>query len=311
MQIMANKNFGIAIHGGAGTILKSRMDPKKEKKYIDALHQALDAGHQILADGGNALEAVTASVVKLEDCPLFNAGRGSVFTSNGKIEMDASLMDGNTLNAGAVAMVRGFKNPVLLAKSVMENSEHIMLAGKGAEKFALKNGFKKMKDDYFFTEARYKQLIRAKKENKIILDHDDKKYGTVGAVAKDKHGNLAAATSTGGMTNKKFGRIGDSPIIGSGTYADNTSCAVSCTGSGEYFIRLNVAFHVSSLMNYAGMSLEQACHKVIHELLPGIEGDGGLIAIDYKGNICLPFNTEGMYRAYRINKRKAHIAIYK
>lgn len=308
---MAKNTFGIAIHGGAGTILKSKMDPKKEKKYKDALGLALDAGHQIIADGGTAIEAVTASVVKLEDSPLFNAGRGSVFTSNGKIEMDASLMDGNTLNAGAVAMIRGFKNPVLLAKSIMENSEHIMLAGKGAEKFALKSGFKKKKEDYFFTETRYRQLIRAKKENKIILDHDDHKYGTVGAVAKDKHGNLAAATSTGGMTNKKFGRIGDSPIIGSGTYAHNGSCAVSCTGSGEYFMRLNVAFHVSSLMNYASMSLEQACHKIIHELLPGINGDGGLIAIDHLGNVCLPFNTEGMYRAYRINQRKAHIALYK
>lgn len=308
---MANKKIGIAIHGGAGTILKSKMDANKEKKYLKALQLALDEGHQILAEGGSAIDAVTASVVSLENCPLFNAGRGSVFTSNGKIEMDASLMDGKTLEAGAVAMVRGCQNPILLAKRIMEQSEHVLLAGKGAEKFAAQQGFKKLKEEYFYTEARYKQLRRAKKENKIILDHDDQKFGTVGAVAKDKFGNLAAATSTGGMTNKKFGRIGDSPIIGSGTYADNKSCAISCTGSGEYFIRLNVAFHVSCLMQYANMSLEQACNKVVHELLPGINGDGGLIAIDHLGTIHLPFNTEGMYRAYRLNHQKAHIAIYK
>lgn len=305
------KKFSIAIHGGAGTLLKTEMDPKSEKKYREALSKAIGKGYKILENGGSALDAVTASVVFLEDCPLFNAGRGSVFTSRGTQEMDASIMDGRTQDAGAVAMVRRIKNPVLLARTVMEKSEHLMLAGKGAELFAKKQGIKRVSEDYFFTKQRYKQLLVAKANNEISLDHDARKFGTVGAVAFDQHGCLAAATSTGGMTNKKFGRIGDTPIIGSGTWADNSTCAISCTGSGEYFMRMNVAFHVACIMKYAKLNLEESVHKVIHELLPSIKGDGGLIAVDVKGNLCLDFNTEGMYRAYQKNDEPAVISIFK
>ncbi|MBK8953989.1 MAG: isoaspartyl peptidase/L-asparaginase [Saprospiraceae bacterium] len=303
--------YSIAIHGGAGTLIRSDMDAKIEKKYSKALEKALNKGFEILKNNGTALDAVTASVVSLEDCPLFNAGKGSVFTSKGTQEMDASIMDGKSLDGGSVAMIRRIKNPVLLARAVMEKSEHLMLAGKGAEQFAKKHGFKKMADDYFFTEHRYKQLLLAKKNKEIILDHDSRKFGTVGAVALDQTGNLAAATSTGGMTNKKFGRIGDTPIIGSGTWADNTTCAISCTGSGEYFMRMNVAFHVACMMKYGKMSLEQATRKIVFDLLPGIQGDGGLIAVDKKGNLSLVFNTEGMYRAYRKMDEEAVIEIYK
>lgn len=308
---MKEKNYCIAIHGGAGTLLRDQMGAKEEKKYRAALAKALSKGHDILKLGGNALDAVTASVVSLEDCPLFNAGKGSVFTSKGTQEMDASIMDGKSLDAGAVAMVRRIKNPVLLARTVMEKSEHLMLAGRGAEKFAKQNGIKFMPDAYFFTEHRYKQLLVAKQNKEILLDHDHRKFGTVGAVALDLDGNLAAATSTGGMTNKKFGRIGDTPIVGSGTWADNSSCAVSCTGSGEYFMRMNVAFHVACIMKYGKLGLERAVRKVIHELLPTINGDGGLIAVDSRGNLCLDFNTEGMYRAYQKNDDEAVIAIFK
>ena len=302
--------FGIAIHGGAGTILKSSMNPAKEKKYKTALQTALDKGYNILEKGGTSLDAVEAAVVFLEDCPLFNSGKGSVFTSKGTNEMDASIMNGQTLDAGAVAMIRSIKNPVTLARCIMDHSDHVFLAGKGAEDFAVKHGFLKMDPGYFYNKQRYEQLIRAKKNKIILLDHDDKKFGTVGAVALDRFKNLAAATSTGGMTNKKFGRIGDTPMIGSGTYANNASCAVSCTGSGEYFIRVNAAFHVAALIEYGHKTLVEASHELIHTILKTIHGDGGLVSIDSKGNISMPFNTEGMYRASRVSGKKSFIGIY-
>lgn len=308
---MTKTKFGIAIHGGAGTILKSQMNAAKELKYKKALEKALEKGYQVLAKGGSALDAVEASVANLENCSLFNAGRGSVFTAKGTHEMDASIMNGLDLDAGAVAMISSIKNPIKLARTVMEKSEHVFLAGNGAEKFAWKNGFEKKKFIYFYNQLRYQQLIEAKKKNTILLDHTDKKFGTVGAVALDQKGNLAAATSTGGMTNKKFGRIGDSPLIGCGTYANNKSCAVSCTGSGEYFIRINAAFQVSALMLFGNKSLLQASNEVIHETLNNIGGDGGLIAIDHLGNISMPFNTEGMYRAHHASGKKAVVEIYK
>lgn len=304
------KKFCIAIHGGAGTILQNQMDAKTEQQYRKALQKALSSGYKVLSKGGTALDAVTKAVVTLENLPLFNAGRGSVFNSRGRQEMDASIMDGRNLDAGSVAMLQHIKNPVLLARTVMEKSEHVLLAGKGAEKFAWKHGFKKFPSDYFFTELRYKQLLLAKREKKVLLDHDDRKFGTVGAVAYDGDGNLAAATSTGGMTNKKFGRIGDTPIIGSGTWADNQSCAVSCTGSGEYFMRLNVAFHIASLMLYGKKNLQQAADHVVHKLLPKIQGDGGVIAVDHKGHLHLSFNTDGMYRAWQYQDEAPHVSIF-
>ncbi len=306
---MPSKPFSLAIHGGAGTILRSEMSASKEAKYQKALLKSITKGYQILEKGGSALDAVETCVMCLEDIPLFNAGRGSVFNSRGQQEMDASIMDGQSLKAGAVAMVRHIKNPVHLARCIMEHSNHVFLAGKGAEKFAKSQGFKRINAEYFFNEERYKQLLVARKEDRILLDHN--KYGTVGAVALDTKGHLAAATSTGGMTNKKFGRIGDSPVIGAGCYADDHSCAVSCTGSGEYFLRTNAAFHVSALMRYGGQNLIHAANQIIHELLPSIGGDGGLIAIDTKGNIALPFNTEGMYRAYQKAGKPPVIEIYK
>ncbi|HEX5624878.1 MAG TPA: isoaspartyl peptidase/L-asparaginase [Saprospiraceae bacterium] len=309
---MSRKNkFAIALHGGAGTILRSHMTPQKEARYKKALNQALEKAYQILDRGGSAMDAVEAAVMSLEDSPLFNAGKGSVFTSTGKQEMDASIMDGKTLDAGAVAMVQRIKNPVRLARLVMDRSEHVFLAGKGAEDFAFKQGLEKMDPGYFFVKERYEQLQKAKTENQIVLDHDDRKFGTVGAVALDRNGDLAAATSTGGMTNKKFGRIGDSPLIGSGSYANNASCAVSCTGSGEFFIRTNAAFHVSALMQYGQRSLSEACDEVVHHILKTLGGDGGLIAVDHLGNIHLSFNTDGMYRAWRKSGNKAHVSIYK
>ncbi len=302
--------FGIAIHGGAGTIRKSSMTKAKELTYQAALVKALDKGYLVLSKGGSALDAVEASVVELENCPLFNAGKGSVFTSKGTHEMDASIMNGENLDAGAVAMISNIKNPIKLARKVMEASEHVFLAGKGAEQFARKLGFDKMEATYFYNKLRFEQLQHAKKTNILMLDHTEKKLGTVGAVALDQNGNLAAATSTGGMTNKKYGRIGDSPMIGCGTYANNTSCAVSCTGTGEYFIRINAAFQVSALMLFGNKSLEQACEEVIHQSLSLLGGDGGLIAIDRSGTICMPFNTEGMYRAFRSAGHPSKVEIY-
>ncbi|MFN0189618.1 MAG: isoaspartyl peptidase/L-asparaginase family protein [Bacteroidia bacterium] len=307
--------YSLALHGGAGTITRASLTEEKEKAYTNALLIALTLGEAVLKKGGSAMDAVIQTIVALEDCPLFNAGKGSVFTADGLHEMDASIMRGENLEAGAVAGVQLIKNPILLAKEIMENSEHVLLSGKGAEEFAKQQKLVFETEEYFFDEYRFQQLREAIHEGKIVLDHtsstENKKFGTVGAVAKDKHGNLAAGTSTGGMTNKKFNRIGDSPIIGSGTYANNATCAISCTGHGEYFIRAVVAYDISCLMEYKGLSLQAACEVVVMDKLVKLGGEGGLIAVDTKGNICLPFNSEGMYRGWIENGSEKKTAIYR
>ncbi|HMS34582.1 MAG TPA: isoaspartyl peptidase/L-asparaginase [Ignavibacteria bacterium] len=309
------KNIGIAVHGGAGTILRSSMTPEKEKLYKEALKEAILEGWNLMNSGKTAVDAVEKSVEILENNSLFNAGKGSVFTNDGKHEMDASIMDGKTLNAGCVSSVRNIRNPVLLARKILDNSDFVYLNGKGAEEFALLHNLKFEEDDYFYDEYRYSQYLKALVSDKVILDHSEddviKKFGTVGAVALDSNGNLAAATSTGGMTNKKYGRIGDSPIIGSGTYANNSTCAVSCTGNGEYFIRSVTAYDVSALMEYRKLSLEESCQIAVNEKLIAINGEGGLIAIDKNNNISLTFNSEGMYRAFTKNGREVISEIYK
>jgi L-asparaginase / beta-aspartyl-peptidase len=306
--------FSIAIHGGAGTLLQGQMTAEKEAAYKSALQEALDAGYDVLENRGSSLDAVCAAVKILEDSPLFNAGRGSVFTATGSHEMDASIMEGLTLKAGAVSLIKGIKNPILLARDVMEKSEHVFLAGDGARQFALEQGYTFEDDAYFYDELRYQQWQEIKDSDHFQLDHSqkkDSKFGTVGAVARDAFGNLAAATSTGGMTNKKWGRVGDSPMIGAGNYANNATCAVSCTGSGEFFIRGVVAYDVSCLMEYKRLSLSDAAAEVIHHRILKLGGDGGLIAVDKNGNVTLPFNTEGMYRGYRKSNKEKGIFIYK
>ncbi|KQC32838.1 isoaspartyl peptidase [Nonlabens sp. YIK11] len=308
------KNYTIAIHGGAGTLLKQHMTTEKETAYKQALSIALDQGTAILENGGTAVDAVAAAVRNMEDSPLFNAGKGSVFTAQGTHEMDAAIMDGKDLNAGAVSLITGIKNPIDLARDVMEHSEHVFLAGDGAMEFANSRGYQTEKPEYFFDQLRYDQWQEIKDSERFQLDHSvnkDSKFGTVGAVAMDQQGNIAAATSTGGMTNKKWGRIGDSPMIGAGNYANNHTCAVSCTGSGEFFIRGVVAYEVSALMEFKGLSLEQAAHEVIQNRVKKIGGDGGLIAVDVQGNITMPFNTAGMYRAFAKANSPKTIAIYK
>lgn len=320
------ENFAIVMHGGAGAILKKDMPPELEKQYSDKMKEALQVGYDTLKKGGTALSAVEASIKILEDSPLYNAGKGSAFTSDGKNEMDASVMDGKTLKAGAVTGVRTIKNPVSAARMVMEKTPHVLIAGKGAEKIAKENGLEIVDTSYFFVQRRWDQMQKAKKEEKIKLDHssdtsgsiqplndmfNDKKFGTVGAVALDKFGNLAAGTSTGGMTNKKPGRVGDSPIIGAGTYANNATCAISCTGHGEYFIRYTVAHDVSALMEYKGLTLEQAANEVVMKKLVAAGGEGGLIGIDSKGNIAMPFNSIGMYRGFAKKDGKISVMIYK
>lgn len=379
------KKFVLVIHGGAGTILKSQMSPEKEKAYTDALDEALEKGSAILSKGGSALDAVEASIRVMEDNPLFNAGKGAVFTNEGKNELDASIMNGKTLEAGAVAGVTTIKNPISTARAVMEKSPHVMMVGKGAEQFAKEQGQEIVDPSYFYTEDRWRGLQKAKKldsainfrsqsdeihmtrkkildsltvaaktandtERKIIMfkldslekettnemnlleefkkellgdtslnskifikqdGNKDYKYGTVGAVALDQHGNLAAATSTGGMTNKKFGRVGDAPIIGAGTYANNKTVAISGTGWGEYFIRLVMAKTISDMMEFGKVKLKQAADEMIMKRLPALGGDGGLIAVDKDGNIAMPFCTEGMYRGYMKEGGKKVIAIYK
>jgi len=301
----------IAVHGGAGTILKENMTPGLQQRYEQALQQALDTGYDILAAGGSSLDAVTAATVVLEDFPLFNAGKGSVFNHTGGHEMDAAVMEGSGLRAGACSGISGVRNPVLLAKGIMERSEHVMLTGRGAEQFARQLGLSFESEAYFYEETRYRQWQEALEEGKVVLDHNDKKFGTVGAVALDAAGNLAAATSTGGMTNKKYGRVGDSPIIGAGTFADNRTCAVSCTGHGELFIRAVVAHDISCLMEYKGLSLQEACDVVVYDKLVKIGGEGGLIAADAQGNVALPFNSAGMYRGYRNSRGGNEVKIYK
>lgn len=301
--------LALAVHGGAGTILRSQMTPDLENEYKGGIETALKAGWAILERGGSSLDAVESAVVELENFPLFNAGRGAVFTNEGKNEMDAAIMDGRSLKAGAVAFVRHIKNPIKLARLVMERTEHVMLAGDGANRFAAEMNVETAPDEYFFTEHRWLQLQEAIAAGRVQLDHAAKPKGTVGAVACDRDGNVAAATSTGGMTNKKFGRIGDTPIIGSGTFADDL-CAVSCTGHGEFFMLGVTAFDVAARMKYKGLSLKDAADETITRLTE-IGGDGGMIAVDNKGNITLPFNSEGMYRGSVDESGVLNISIYK
>ena len=306
--------FSIAIHGGAGTLVKGIMTSELEAKYKLVLKSALDAGYIVLENGGSAIDAVEKAVTILEDSHLFNAGKGAVFTADETHEMDASIMDGKSLNAGAVSLISGIKNPVSLAKDVMEKSEHVFLAGEGAMEFAKMNEYTIEEDSYFYDVFRHQQWLEIKDTDSFQLDHvkkKDSKFGTVGAVACDKYGNIAAATSTGGMTNKKFGRVGDSPMIGAGNYANNKTCAISCTGSGEFFIRGVVAYDVACLIEHKEMSVEEASREVIHKRILEIGGDGGLIAVDTKGNIAMPFNTEGMYRASKSSNGDEEVLIYK
>ncbi len=312
-------HFTIAIHGGAGTILKEDMTPELEQAYSEGLQQALDISYAVLEQGGTAVNAVKAALVILEDNVLFNAGRGAVFTKKGVQEMDAAIMDGSDLSAGAVAGVRSVRNPIELAAEVMRNSNHVFLSGKGANDFAIKQGVKLEPDEYFFSQFRYDQWKAIRDSDNYSLDHTnhhleellkDKKFGTVGAVACDINGNTAAATSTGGMTNKKYGRIGDSPMIGAGTYANNNTCGISCTGHGEMFIRSVAAYDVSCLMEYKGLSLEEAMKKVVHEKLIAINGEGGMIGVDAQGNSALIFNSAGMYRGVKNNKGLNMVAIF-
>jgi len=307
------KKIALAIHGGAGTILKKNITTDQETAYKKDLKHALDVGYEALEKNKTAVEAVECAIIEMENSRLFNAGKGSVFTNKGTHEMDAAIMEGKTLHAGAVSLINGIKNPISLAKLIMEKSEHVMLVGEGAIEFARKMKCKFEKDEYFYNEFRYQQWTEVKNSGKVQLDHsvnEDKKIGTVGGVALDAYGNLAAGTSTGGVTDKQIGRIGDSPVIGSGTYANNKSCAISCTGTGEFFIRGIVAYDVSCLMEYTGLSIEEACHEVINNKLLKLGGDGGLVGVDAKGNIAISFNTEGMYRAYKNSDMTEVIAIY-
>ncbi len=312
--------FTLVIHGGAGTILKQDMTPDLEKAYVEGMQVALDAGYAVLEEEGSAINAIKAAIVILEDNVLFNAGRGSVFTKKGVQEMDAAIMDGATLNAGSVAGVRNVRNPIELAAEVMQNSNHVFLSGKGANDFAIKQGIKLEPDEYFFSQFRYDQWKSIRDSDNYSLDHThqrleelmkDKKFGTVGAVACDQKGNIAAATSTGGMTNKKYGRIGDSPIIGCGTYANNKTCAISCTGHGEMFIRTVAAYDVSCLMEYKGCTLQQAMDIVVNEKLMKINGEGGMIGVDAKGNAAMIFNSAGMYRAMKSSDGSSEVALYR
>jgi len=292
----------IAIHGGAGIILKGDLSIEKENLIKEKLDEAISRGYEILKSSGSSTDAIVETIKILENSPLFNAGKGAVFTNSGTIEHDASIMNGENLNAGASTGTMHIKNPITLAHSIMTSSEHVFLSREGAEEFAKLQNLEIAEQDYFYTDFRFNQLEKQK--------NTASKFGTVGCVAMDINGNLAAGTSTGGMTNKKWGRIGDSPIIGAGTYANNKTCAVSCTGSGEYFMRSVVAYDISALMEYKDLSLKEAVYKVIHKKLPSIGGDGGLIAIDNKGNIVMDFNTPGMYRASINKDGEKNIAIY-
>lgn len=312
--------FSIAIHGGAGTILKEDMTPELELAYQEALQEALNAGYAVLEEGGSSVNAVKAAIVILEDNMLFNAGRGSVFTKKGVQEMDAAIMDGSNLGAGAVAGIRNVRNPIELATEVLRNSNHVFLSGKGANDFAIKQGIKLEPDEFFFSQFRYDQWKAMRDSDNYSLDHThqkleelmrDRKFGTVGAVACDVNGNIAAATSTGGMTNKKYGRIGDSPLIGAGTYANNKTCAISCTGHGEVFICAVAAYDVSCLMEYKNLSLHDAMDIVVNQKLVAMEGEGGMIGVDAAGNTAMLFNSAGMYRGMRNSSGSNIIGIYK
>lgn len=324
----------LVIHGGAGTITRQNMTPEKEKAYRDVLNQALQTGYAVLKRGGTSMDAVEATIRIMEDSPLFNAGKGAAFTHEGKNELDAAVMDGKTLKAGSIAGVTTIKNPISTARRVMDKSEHVMMIGPGAEAFAKVQGMEIVDPNYFYTEARWKGLQQALQDEKIELDHsakpvkadttrktgaviDDKiftegkKFGTVGCVALDQFGNLAAGTSTGGMTNKRYGRVGDAPIIGAGTYANNATCAVSATGHGEYFIRSVVGYDISALMEYKGLTVKQAADEVVMKKLVKLGGEGGVIALDRRGNFAMPFNSEGMYRGYIKADGTSEVLIYK
>jgi beta-aspartyl-peptidase (threonine type) len=303
--------FGLAIHGGAGTLPRAEAGGDKERSYRAGLAAALDAGYAVLQQGGTSLEAVTRAVMALEDDPLFNAGRGSVFTYDGQNEMDAAIMDGSTLKAGAVCGVTHIRNPIQLARTVMEHSEFVMLHGAGAEEFALSRDFVLVPRSYFYTAERWRQLERIRGGDTGLSALTISHVGTVGAVALDSGGRLAAATSTGGMTAKRYNRIGDSPIIGAGTYADDRSCAVSATGHGEVFIRAAVAHDICARMRFGGRSLQTAVHEVVLEELPALHGEGGVVAIDQRGEIAMEFNSEGMFRASRKQGEAAQMAIYR
>jgi len=329
---MADKAI-IVIHGGAGTIIKANMTEEKEQKFLNSLKAILVRGRDMLANGDSALDVVQEAVRMFEEDTLYNAGKGSVFTSDVINEMDASIMDGRNIKAGGVASVSIIRNPIIAARKVMECTPHVLLIGKGAELFAQNNGVEIVDPSFFYTENRYQQLLRAKEEQSLLLDHDgankvqqeekvkeeqkstdpidpDKKFGTVGAVALDIYGNLASATSTGGMTNKMPGRVGDSPIIGAGCYANNKTCAVSTTGTGEMFMRTLAAYDVSAMMEYANYSVEDAAKKVVFEKLLSIQGEGGLIAVDKNGNFTMSFNSEGMYRGYAKVNQDPNVFIY-
>ncbi|MGF6293860.1 isoaspartyl peptidase/L-asparaginase family protein [Paraburkholderia youngii] len=328
-----NSNAVIAIHGGAGTILRTSMSASAEAEYHAALNAVLSAGQRVLADGGSALDAVSEAVRLLEDCALFNAGHGAVYTAAGTHELDAAIMDGRTLDAGAICCVKRVRNPILAARRVLERSDHVLFTGEGAEAFAAAQGLEFVDNSYFGTDARYRQWQLAREQQRPMLDHDaatlasaasgngdpmphepidpNRKFGTVGAVALDRHGHLAAATSTGGVTNKQVGRVGDTPLIGAGCYADDATCAVSTTGSGEMFMRMVAAYDVAAQMAYRQVSLEQAAHDVVMNRLPKIDGRGGLVAVDVHGNVTLPFNTEGMYRGFARLGEAPVTAIYR
>ncbi len=313
------QKLSIAIHGGAGTILKEDMTPELEAAYLKGLNESLAAGYAVLEEGGTAVNAVKAAIVILEDNLMFNAGRGSVFTKKGVQEMDAAIMNGKDLAAGAVAGVRNVRNPIELAAEVMLNSNHVFLSGKGANDFAIKQGIKLEPDEFFFSQFRYDQWKAIRDSDNYSLDHThqgleelfkDKKFGTVGAVACDTNGNIAAATSTGGMTNKKYGRIGDSPLIGCGTYANNKTCGISCTGHGEPFIRAVAAYDVSCLMEYKGMNLKEAMQEVVSNKLVKMNGEGGMIGVDAAGNAAMVLNSAGMYRGMRNSDGEDYVSIY-
>lgn len=309
------QKFAIAIHGGAGAMSRELMSDSLENAYQTKLKEAIKKGHDILAKGGSSVETVQATINILEDSPLFNAGKGAVLNHREKPELDASIMEGKNLNAGAVAGVSHIKNPIDLAIAVMKNSKHVMLGGAGAEEFAKEQGFDSISDSYFITERRLKSVRAAKQKEKSKTAYYDQqlkadKMGTVGCVALDQEGNLAAGTSTGGINNKMYGRIGDSPIIGAGNYANNKTCAVSATGAGEYYIRGNVAYDMSALMEYSGLTVEEAAQKIIYEKQPALGGSGGLIAMDKYGQVSMEFNTSGMFRAYMDEEGNLTVGIY-
>lgn len=301
-------NYALVIHGGAGVMDQKSMTPEIQAEYVKVLNRVLQVGDSVLSHGGTCLDAVEKAIVIMEDSPLFNAGKGAVFTHDGLIELDASVMDGKSLKAGAIAAVRDIKNPIKVARAVMEKSEHVMLNGNGASQFAKEQGFEPVDNSYFYTEKRRKQLDELLKKEREAGVND--KHGTVGCVALDKYGNIAAGTSTGGMTNKKYGRIGDSPIIGAGTYANNETGGFSCTGHGEYYIRLGFSRDISALIEYKGLSVQEACKAEV-EKLTKLGGTGGVIGLDRKGNIAMEFNTSGMFRGYIRSNGEKQVAIFK